>query len=63
MMARYYNGWQIETQGGFCTMKRYVARKGNQWHWAFLLRDCKGICDSRDKGIEPSRLYLNPLYV
>jgi len=58
-----YNGWQIEKVGGFCTMKRYIARKGDKWHWSFLLRECKKLCDSQDIGVEIPRLYLRDLYV
>ena len=60
---REYNGWQIENVGGFCTMKRYIASKGNMWHWAFLLRECKELCDLRDNGKEIKELYLRPLYI
>lgn len=60
---KQYNGWIIERTGGFCTIKRYVARKGNQWHWAFKLRECKHFCDQRDSGGTISDLYLKPLYI
>ena len=62
-MIREYNGWQIEAQGGFCTMKRYVASRGDRWHWAFLLRECKGFCDIRNEGGNIKELYLKPLYI
>ena len=58
-----YNGWQIIKLGGCCTMSRYHAQKGDQWHWAFLLRECKRFCDLRDSGAEISKLYLKPLYI
>ena len=58
-----YNGWEIEKIGGFCTMKRYHARKDDKWHWAFLLRECKELCDLRDAGKEIKELYLKPLYI
>ena len=58
-----YNGWSIEKVGGFCTMTRYIARKGKLWHWTFLLRECKACCDLRDNGTEISDLYLRPLYI
>ena len=58
-----YNGWDIEKVGGFCTMKRYVAAKGDLWHWAFLLRECKKFCDTRDKGGDIGELYLKSLYI
>ena len=51
-----YNGWIIELHGGFCTMKRYVASQGDRWHWAFLLRECKELCDLRDNGKEIKEL-------
>ena len=57
-----YNGWQIEKVGGFATMKRYVASKGELWHWAFLLRECKELCNTRDEGGKIKDLYLRPLY-
>lgn len=57
-----YNGWQIERVGGFCTMKRYVASKNDKWHWAFLLRECKELCDIRDNGGDIKKLYLRSLY-
>lgn len=60
---REYNGWSIETAGGFCTIKRYIARKGKDWHWAFLLRECKNFCDLRNAGKEIPKLYLTPLYI
>ena len=63
---RKYNGWLIETQGGFCTMKRYVASRGDKWHWAFRLYECKALCDKRDAGEDIGGiyggLYLRPLY-
>lgn len=58
-----YNGWGIERVGGFCTIKRYIARKADKWHWAFLLRDCKELCDTRDNGGTIKELYLRPLYI
>ncbi len=57
-----HNGWRISSTGGFCTMKRFIASKGNLSHWAFLLRDCKHLCDERDAGREIPQLYLQPLY-
>ena len=63
MGMKKYNGWLIEAQGGFCTMKRYHATKGDKWHWAFLLRECKQFCDMRDAGGEIKKLYLSPLYI
>ena len=62
-MDREYNGWLIRTQGGFSMVKHYVARKGDLYHWAFLLRDCKAFCDARDNGGDIGELYLKPLYV
>lgn len=62
-MTNLYNGWIIEKVGGFCTMQRYHAKKGNLWHWAFLLRECKALCDTRDEGGEVKELYLKPLYI
>ncbi len=58
-----YNGWVIEGVGGFCTMKRYVVRKGELWHWAFLLRECKELCDTRDNGGSIKEIYLKSLYI
>ena len=58
-----YKGWLIEKTGGFYTMKRYVALKGDRWHWAFLLRECKQFCDTRDAGGEIKDLYLKSLYI
>ena len=57
-----YNGWSINKVGGFITIKRYVAQKQDNWHWAFLLRDCKKFCDDRDNGKEIEELYLRSLY-
>lgn len=62
-MIRNYNGWVIEATGGFCTIKRFIAYKNGQSHWAFLLRDCKEFCDIRDGGGEIKNLYLEPLYI
>ena len=59
---RYYNGWIITTAGGFMTMKRFIAHKGELSHWAFLLRECKEFCDKRDNGETIRELYLKPLY-
>lgn len=61
-MFRHYNGWRIIKEGGFCTMTRYSAAKSGQWHWAFLLRECKDFCDLRDGGKEIPKLYLESLY-
>lgn len=61
-MIREYNGWIITTVGGFMTLKRFEARKGENWHWAFRLRDCRELCDSRDGGNPIKELYLRPLY-
>jgi len=61
-MIREYNGWRIEKVGGFCTIQRYIAQKGNKRHWAFRLGECKSFCDLRDADIEISKLYLTPLY-
>jgi len=58
-----YNGWQIIKLGGLCTMKRYHAQKGDLWHWAFLLRECKAFCDVIDSGGTIPELYLRPLYI
>ena len=58
-----YNGWNIIKMGGLCTMKRYHAQKDNNWHWAFLLRECKQFCDIRDNGGTIKDLYLKPLYI
>jgi len=60
---REYKGWQIMTVGGFCTMKRYEASKDEKWHWAFKLKDCKVLCDTRDEGLTINELYLKPLYI
>ncbi len=60
---KQYNGWSIEKVGGFCTIKRYIATKGKLWHWAFLLRECKGLCDTRDNGGSIKGLYLKSLYI
>jgi len=62
-MVKYYNGWEISSEGGFCTIKRYVARKEDLWHWAFRLKDCKQFCDMRDNGGIIEQLYLKPLYI
>lgn len=57
-----YKGWSINKVGGVITHKRYEAYKGDNWHWAFLLRECKELCDIRDNGGEISKLYLKNLY-
>jgi len=59
---KLYNGWDITKEGGYCTIKRYVASKGDLWHWAFLLRECKVFCDTRDNGGSIGKIYLKPLY-
>lgn len=61
-MVRRYNYWTIVTEGGFMTIKRFIAHKGNQMHWAFRLKDCKEFCDIRDSGGQINKLYLEPLY-
>jgi len=60
---KIYNGWSIGKVGGFCTVRRYVARKGSLQHWAFLLRECKELCDARDRNEKINALYLKPLYI
>jgi len=62
-MIRKYNNWNIETEGGHITIKRFDATKGNLWHWAFRLKDCKALCDKRDNGEEIDSLYLKSLYL
>lgn len=61
-MKREYNGWKILTTGGFSTIKRFIASRGDKNHWAFRLRDCKKFCDLRDNGGKIELLYLTPLY-
>jgi len=61
-MGRHYNGWEIITVGGFCTLKRYIASRGEQHHWAFRLKECKEFCDLRNANKEIGKLYLTPLY-
>ncbi len=58
-----YNGWEIMGYGGFCTIRHFWAEKGELRHWAFKLRDCKILCDERDKGNQIDGLYLRPLYI
>ena len=70
MPVRKYKDWYIETVGGHITIKRFEAEKGDkfdpksnyQWHWAFKLKDCKEICDKRNRGEEVKELYLKSLY-
>ena len=62
-MVRNYNGWIIETTGGFMTLKRFIAHKSGQSHWAFRLKECKEFCDIRDNGEHIKKLYLEPLYI
>ena len=61
-MVRNYNGWVIHAEGGFMTIKRFIAHKDSKSHWAFRLRECKEFCDIRDRGGEIGGLYLQPLY-
>ena len=62
-MVRKYRNWVITTEGGFMTLKRFVATDGERTHWAFRLRDCKEFCDIRDAGGDIPRLFLEPLYI
>ena len=62
MKEYYYKGWVIHGVGGFCTVRHFWANKGNLSHWGFKLKDCKVLCDRRDKGEEIDSLYLEPLY-
>ena len=61
-----YNGWKIESVGGYSMMKHFIAEKGELWHWCFKLYECKEVCDLRDAGkeneIEYFKLYTQPLY-
>ena len=61
-MIRKYNNWIVETTGGFFTIKRFIAHKDGQSHWAFRLKDCKEFCDIIDNGGEIKELYKKPLY-
>ncbi len=69
MTVRKYKDWYIETVGGYITIKRFEAEKGEdflapdyKWHWSFKLKDCKELCDKRDAGKEIDPLYLKSLY-
>ena len=58
-----YNGWVIYATGGYCTIKRFVARKNGQSLWRFKLKEIPATCDAFDdpNGTVDS-LYLHPLY-
>ena len=65
-----YNGWRIETLGGFMTNRHYEAHKalwkGDHWEttfvWAFRLKEVVLFCDKLDLGESVEPLYLKPLY-
>lgn len=67
-MADYqlYKGWNIEKQGGFCTISRYCASRDDDWFWMFKLREVKATIDSLEsKNLnfqDISKLYRKPLY-
>ena len=58
----HHNGWQIHGVGGFCTIRHFWAMKNELTHWAFKLKECKVLCDIRDKGEKISDLHLKSLY-
>ena len=66
MAIHKHNDWIIHSEGGFITMKRFVAHKeGHPFsysHWEFRLRDCKNLCDARDAGKPIPDLFLKSLY-
>ena len=67
MALHKYNGWTIHSTGGFIMIKHFIASKQTfdnkiLHHWACKLKDCKELCDKRDRGEEINRLFLEPLY-
>ena len=66
LVGYQYKDWYISSRGGHGTFKRYVAEKGDEkgddWHWAFTLKECVAFCDSRDNGQSIHDLYTKPLY-
>ena len=64
-VTRIYKGWKIDKRGGFCTMSRFVAFKGNQMLWAFRLYEVKALIDCLDTQEYEAlpRLNREPLYV
>ena len=67
-MIRKYKDWQIISEGGFITCKRFEAEKFygdfllHRWIWAFKLKDIKRLCDMIDNGEEIPDIYTKPLY-
>ena len=68
-MIRKYKDWQITSEGGFVTCKRFEAEKfyGDpprcHWIWAFKLKDIKRLCDMIDNGEEIPDIYTKPIYI
>ena len=57
-----YNGWRIEGEGGFITLRRFVASKGELSVWGERLKDILPRCDALDHGEPVGELYLRSLY-
>jgi len=56
------NGWAFEQTGGFCTIKRWEARKENLFFWARTRKQAIEYANIIDKGGNIPEINLKPLY-
>ena len=64
---RQFRGWEIEGIGGFCTIRRFVCIKDNQWFWRFKLKEAKetinDLVENRITLHDLSPIYTKSLYI